>query len=276
MPLVLIAFFQSLLFSFVLSQGVCKQTSSALLTFYGFPDAGSDQTSFSCGSRGNKAGGIGSFSNPETFATAQSNPNFKNCDIVYIPYFRKYFQYNDHCVQCDQDYNGNGITHLDLWIGDSTHSSITCERQLGSLTGQTVVQNPPSDLPVNLGALWDGSACHDASSSSPLIYPNPIIDGLCSGTSSTGSGSSNESEATPATPTSIVLQKPQNSFIPLATPTSSTSIHVAQLNALTTLVTSVSASASISPTTSTLIGGSSNTANCTSQGGCLGKFPLSR
>lgn len=44
--------------------------------------------------------GDGSYSNPETFATAQSNTDFKNCDVVYIPYFRKYFQYLDHCVQC--------------------------------------------------------------------------------------------------------------------------------------------------------------------------------
>ena len=44
--------------------------------------------------------GTGSYSDPESFATAASNSDFQNCDIVYIPYFRKYFQYHDHCVKC--------------------------------------------------------------------------------------------------------------------------------------------------------------------------------
>ncbi len=55
----------------------------------------------SLASRGADTGkGTGSYSNPETFATAQSNPDFTNCEIVYIPYLQKYFQYADHCVKC--------------------------------------------------------------------------------------------------------------------------------------------------------------------------------
>ncbi|KAL6722324.1 hypothetical protein ACLMJK_001431 [Lecanora helva] len=211
MSFVLFALFQSLLFTSVLSQGTCKETSSVELTFYGFVDGMSDQTSFSCGS-GNKAGGIGTYSNPETFATAQSNTNFKNCDIVYIPYLRKYFQYTDHCQRCDQDYSSSGLTKLDLWIGNSVNggqAQILCEETFGLVTGQTIIQNPPSDLPVSSGALWDGSTCHDAKSQSPLVYPNPSTSGLCAGGSSSGGDSSSSPAPIASTgPTSTPVPQP--------------------------------------------------------------------
>ena len=50
----------------------------------------------------NKQPGSGTYSDPETFATAMDNTNFKECEIVYIPYLQKYFRYNDHCEQCSK------------------------------------------------------------------------------------------------------------------------------------------------------------------------------
>lgn len=58
MSLIYVVFIQSLLFTLARSQGSCKETSGAELTFYGFPDGQSDTTSFACGARGNKAGGM--------------------------------------------------------------------------------------------------------------------------------------------------------------------------------------------------------------------------
>ena len=51
----------------------------------------------------NKLTGSGTYSDPETFATAMDNTNFKECEIVYIPYLQKYFRYNDHCEQCSKE-----------------------------------------------------------------------------------------------------------------------------------------------------------------------------
>ena len=129
MSLFLIAIVHSLLFQFAYSQ-TCAPETGVKLTFYGYPDGNSDTTSFGCsgtsptgqGNNGGTAGGIfsrsslvlrsvrytkkrpgsGTYSDPETFATAMDNTNFKECEIVYIPYLQKYFRYNDHCEQCSK------------------------------------------------------------------------------------------------------------------------------------------------------------------------------
>ena len=126
MSLFLIAIVHSLLFQFAYSQS-CAPETGVKLTFYGYPDGNSDTTSFGCsgtsptgqGNNGGTAGGrisryslgvrytdkqsgSGTYSDPETFATAMDNTNFKECEIVYIPYLQKYFRYNDHCEQCSK------------------------------------------------------------------------------------------------------------------------------------------------------------------------------
>ena len=149
-----LAIFQSLLFSLVSSQS-CSSQTGVKLTFYGFPDGMSDTTSFGCDgttplptSESGTAGGDGSYSNPETFATAMTNTNFKQCEIVYIPYFQKYFQYMDHCEAAIADYAA-GLTHLDLWIGpQSDQGQLPCEQDFGVLNDQTIIRSPPSSLPV--------------------------------------------------------------------------------------------------------------------------------
>ena len=129
MSLFLIAIVHSLLFQFAYSQS-CAPENNVKLTFYGYPDGQSDTTSFGCsgtsptgqGNNGGTAGGTlspsslvpqsrrhtdewpgsGTYSDPETFATAMDNTDFKECEIVYIPYLKKYFRYNDHCQQCSK------------------------------------------------------------------------------------------------------------------------------------------------------------------------------
>lgn len=55
-----------------------------------------------------------------------------------------------------------------------------------------MIQSPPSTLPVDPGQLWDGSACHDASSANPFVHLNPDTSGLCSGGGNgDGNGSGN-------------------------------------------------------------------------------------
>ena len=105
--------------------------------------------------------GDGSYASPALFATAENNPNFKKCEIVYIPYFKKYFQYGDICEQCATDW-GSGLTHIDLWIGPNPQKGWSdvsipqsakvetgsCEMAWGGLTGKSILQNPPTDLEV--------------------------------------------------------------------------------------------------------------------------------
>lgn len=176
----------------VLSQRTCREISDVRFTFYGVADGNSDVTAFSCGDNGGKAGGDGTYSNPETFATSKSNPTFTRCEIIYIPYLHKYLQYTDLCVQCDADYTSHQSTHIDLWIGSNTsgqEAQILCELSFGSIQGQTIIQNPPSTLPVDHGMLWDGTSCHDASSPSPFVYPDTSYFDFCAGTSSSNSKS---------------------------------------------------------------------------------------
>jgi len=154
MSFILLAILQSFLFSLVHSQS-CSTQTAVKFTFYGFPDGMSSTTAFGCQgttpletSQSGAAGGDGSYAHPETFATAMTNTNFKQCEIVYLPYFQKYFQYMDHCVKAISDYAA-GITLLDLWIGpQSNQGQLPCEQAFGHLSGQTIIRSPPSTLPV--------------------------------------------------------------------------------------------------------------------------------
>ncbi|CAD6583262.1 MAG: hypothetical protein ASARMPREDX12_001214 [Alectoria sarmentosa] len=162
MSLILIALLQlSLLFRNVIS--TCSTTSDVEFTFYGFPDGNSDTTSFGCSGTtqvaDGTAGGSGSYANPETFATALNNPTFVPCEIVYIPLLQKYFQYMDHCEECMDLYPGT--IRIDLWVGSDVNGGpiqTACEDDFGLKTGQTIVRDPPSSLPVNAGQLWDNDS----------------------------------------------------------------------------------------------------------------------
>lgn len=154
MPSFYLAIYQSLLFSVVYSQS-CSTQSGVEFTFYGFPDGMADTTSFGCQGttplpvdQSGIAGGDGTFANPETFATAMTTASFKQCEVIYIPYFQKYFQYMDHCQAAIADLAA-GITLLDLWIGpQSEQGQLPYEQNFGVLTDQTIIRSPPSTLLV--------------------------------------------------------------------------------------------------------------------------------
>ena len=42
--------------------------------------------------------GVGTYSNPLTFASASGE--FSSCEIIYLPYLKKYIRYEDYCAQC--------------------------------------------------------------------------------------------------------------------------------------------------------------------------------
>ena len=148
--LALLALAPAFLFSQYAQAQACAPVSGVQLTYYGFPDGNSDSTSFGCSGTtktpqtGNTAGGSGTSTDPFTFATKQGSTNFQECELVYVPYLKKYFRYMDHCTGCDDN-------HIDLWIGTDTSggaAQITCEQDMGTQQGQTVIKNPGSNLEV--------------------------------------------------------------------------------------------------------------------------------
>jgi hypothetical protein len=129
-------------------------TRNMLVTLYGWPDNSppGDATQFGSG----HAGGVGTYSNPVTFATDQDE--FAPGTKVYYPYLHRYFVMQDECAQCDTDW-GNGKYHIDLWIGGkggNTSAVLNCEDALTQDSGQ-VVLNPPSTEPVDTTPLFNSS-----------------------------------------------------------------------------------------------------------------------
>lgn len=77
----------------------CEVQTNWKITFFGYPDnspAGGD-IAFDCG-RGFTAGGDGSLGDPVTMAAAYNA--FVKCEVIYIPYLKKYARYEDYCGQC--------------------------------------------------------------------------------------------------------------------------------------------------------------------------------
>jgi hypothetical protein len=133
------------------------------VTLYGWPDNSppGDGTAFGSG----HAGGTGTYANPVTFATDQSE--LAPGTIVYYPYLHRYFIMQDECVECDADWN-NGIYHIDLWVGGqggNTNSVINCEDSL-TQSSSPVILSPPTNEPVDTTPLFNSSTntCYNPSS----------------------------------------------------------------------------------------------------------------
>ncbi|MCJ1423712.1 hypothetical protein MMC29_001596 [Sticta canariensis] len=129
----------------------CSTRSGVTITFYGYPDNDppGPATAYNCGGRNYQAGGVGTYSNPLTFASASGE--FSSCEIIYLPYLKKYVRYEDYCAQCTTDW-GSGKYHIDIWTGSSTvnggNNQIQCENQL-TPNPQSIVRQPPNNLPVD-------------------------------------------------------------------------------------------------------------------------------
>jgi hypothetical protein len=186
----------------IVAAATCTQREEQVsVTFYGFPDntpAGSgiecnltSQTSCdacnsngdpnniitasTCGPRGEKAGGKGTFDDPLTMASA--GKWFCHLEVVYLPYLRKYLRYEDYCLQCTQDAAKGKVTHIDIWTGSITKNGgkvqIGCENTLTPGDMQTMVRNPAPDLPVDSESLKNsmGDMLLTAATSIGLVYP---------------------------------------------------------------------------------------------------------
>ncbi|HEY2579586.1 MAG TPA: hypothetical protein VGI74_25020 [Streptosporangiaceae bacterium] len=135
------------------------------VTFYGFVDNSPPGKAIAHPCIHNQAGGVGTFSNPVTFAE-HIDLNGPWCQKIYVPFLKKYFIHEDQCNPC----GGVNNNHVDLWMGgdsNSTHNPeksalLNCENKW--TTHNTVILNPPSNEPVDTTALFTPqTTCHGGS-----------------------------------------------------------------------------------------------------------------
>lgn len=111
------------------------------------------------------AGGTGTFADPVTFASDQEELPIGA--IVYYPALHRYLVNEDDCTQCDEDWTGQGLRHISVWIDgeNGKPSRVTrCEDDLTQDSDQ-VITNPPGNEPVDTTPLFDSSTntCYDPS-----------------------------------------------------------------------------------------------------------------
>lgn len=141
----------------VLSKRACNIVDTVQHTFYGFPDNDppGPATAYDCG-RNFVAGGTGTFADPLTMASAEGQ--FEQCEIVYVPYLRKYVRYEDFCQQCTDDWE-LGIHHIDIWTGSPDQNGgdiqIACENSLTPDNSLSIIRSPSPDLEVDAAVLFD-------------------------------------------------------------------------------------------------------------------------
>ncbi|ROW01510.1 hypothetical protein VSDG_02040 [Cytospora chrysosperma] len=155
----------------------CSAVSGVKVTYYGAPDNDppGDATAYPCGGRNYHAGGVGTYADPLSFATAPGE--YDECEIVYLPYMKKYLRMEDYCQGCYEDYE-SGTKHIDIWTGNSASggdAQIQCEDDLTPDGVQSVIRSPAKTLAVNTAALWDGTTCHTED-----VYPTYTVSTCCS------------------------------------------------------------------------------------------------
>ncbi|RAL15826.1 uncharacterized protein BO97DRAFT_431591 [Aspergillus homomorphus CBS 101889] len=160
----------------------CAIVPKVSYTFYGYPDndpPGAD-IAYDCG-RGYTAGGIGTYANPLTFATAPGE--FAMCELVYSPYLRKYLLHEDYCESCTRDWadRHHPVWHVDIWLGRNStteaHEQLSCENRLTpDGQSQVVIRNPERNLPVDEMTFYAGGK---ASCGVEHVYPQYAVQEFC-------------------------------------------------------------------------------------------------
>jgi hypothetical protein len=132
---------------------------SFAISFYGAADntpPGSRAIAY--GTVHSQAGGTGTYRDPITFATDRTEVPVGT--VIYYAPLRRYFVMEDDCTDCDREWQRARSPHIDLWAGTATDDGIVrCENSLTRDGQQQVLVNPPPNLPVSPGQLYDNGRC---------------------------------------------------------------------------------------------------------------------
>jgi 3D (Asp-Asp-Asp) domain-containing protein len=143
--------------------GDASSTTPVYVTFYGWADNSPPGNAIAYPMNGghptlhNGAGGVGTYADPITFATAPAE--FPQGTRLYVPFIEKYVMMEDSCGACTTDWNTRKW-HIDIWMNSNGTENT------GSLTGcesswtrnQTDVEfNPPPTRTVTTAPLFDPS-----------------------------------------------------------------------------------------------------------------------
>ena len=124
------------------------------VTFYGWADNTPPSDAISNSVLHPLAGGVGTYADPVTFATAPGE--WAPGTILYVPFLQKYVIMEDSCVACAKDWKA-GIRHIDIWMkSDASNASslLKCEDAF-TRNGADVETNPPPDRLVDPRPLFD-------------------------------------------------------------------------------------------------------------------------
>jgi hypothetical protein len=140
------------------STGNPTGTSYAMnISGYGWPDNSPPGPATAYPQIHSQAGGTGSYADPITFATDPTElaPGTK----IYIPYLQRYLINEDYSPQAGSDWQ-NQRRRITVWVGGDANSSAAavaaCEQRI-SRVGVNVVVNPPSNLVVSTGPLFNSA-----------------------------------------------------------------------------------------------------------------------
>lgn len=105
-----------------------------------------------------QAGGVGSFSDPLTFASATGAGEYPAGTKIYVPLVQKYFIREDSCEVSWTAPNGCGsVTHVDLYVGNpsATKAVLKCEDALTPDGEAPIVLDPAPMLPYDPTPIWN-------------------------------------------------------------------------------------------------------------------------
>jgi hypothetical protein len=162
----------------------------AFMTLYGWADNSPPGAAIAHPCLHRSAGGVGTYANPVTFATDVNELGW--CQVIYVPYMKRYFIHEDECSQCDANWNSSHLYRFDMWAGGDANSLRSPEKKAlhacestwtraDSVTdpdNPTVIVDPPSDLPVTTAPIFSPpTKCW-----TPIALTNPGTQTTVTGT----------------------------------------------------------------------------------------------